>query len=309
MSNHRQNWSDVRVFLAVVRAGSTLGASKVLGMPQPTVSRRIEALEHDLSLTLFDRDTRGFRPTAAGQELIEDAKAFEAAAEAYFDAAQRIASRAKKVIRIAAVQAAFTASFAQILQEFTAAHPEVKFDFFPSDNYVDMVRGEADVAIRFAAEITEPSLICRKVGKVHVALFASESYAADKVLPKSESDFQGHQFIVFSGAHVPVRINNWLLPRIDESQIAMRCTDIKSLETAVRMGTGIGPLSNNSPFSTNDGLVKCFDLPDEASSTVWLVANPDSYKRSEVRHFMQFLAPHYSKMLRGQDGVGREENA
>ena len=79
MQSDFRDWSDVRVFLAVVRAGSTLAASKGLGMAQPTVARRIEALEHALGLVLFERDTRGFQPTAEAQALIEAAHSVEAA--------------------------------------------------------------------------------------------------------------------------------------------------------------------------------------------------------------------------------------
>ena len=73
-------WSDVRVFLAVLRAGSTLGAAECLAMSQPTVARRIDALEHCLGLALFDRDTRGTRPTAAALRLRPMAEAMETAA-------------------------------------------------------------------------------------------------------------------------------------------------------------------------------------------------------------------------------------
>jgi DNA-binding transcriptional LysR family regulator len=62
MKSETWNWSDLRVFLAVLDAGSTLAASKALGMAQPTVARRIDALEHATGLTLFERDTRGRNP-------------------------------------------------------------------------------------------------------------------------------------------------------------------------------------------------------------------------------------------------------
>jgi DNA-binding transcriptional LysR family regulator len=64
MKSENWNWSDLRVFLAVLDAGSTLAASKALGMAQPTVARRIDALEHATGLTLFERDTRGAQATA-----------------------------------------------------------------------------------------------------------------------------------------------------------------------------------------------------------------------------------------------------
>ena len=60
-------WSDLRLFLAVARQGSTLGAAKQPGLDQTTVSRRIQALEHALGLTLFDRRSRGYRLTDRGE--------------------------------------------------------------------------------------------------------------------------------------------------------------------------------------------------------------------------------------------------
>ena len=80
MKSGFQNWSDVRIFLAVCRKGSTLAASQELGMAQPTVARRIDALEHVLELVLFDRDNRGFRPTGAARTLLPLAESLEAAA-------------------------------------------------------------------------------------------------------------------------------------------------------------------------------------------------------------------------------------
>ena len=88
MKSELRDWSDVRVFLAVVRAGSTLAASKVLGLAQPTVARRIEALERSLGLFLFERDTRGFQPTPEARALIAHAQSLEAAAIGFSDAAR-----------------------------------------------------------------------------------------------------------------------------------------------------------------------------------------------------------------------------
>ncbi|MEM7303868.1 MAG: LysR family transcriptional regulator, partial [Pseudomonadota bacterium] len=102
-----QNLSDVRVFLAVLRAGSTLAASKTLGMAQPTVARRVEALEHMLGLVLFERNTHGFTPTKDALALIPSAEAVEKAAKGLDDMAARLASAKSRVIRMTAVANAF----------------------------------------------------------------------------------------------------------------------------------------------------------------------------------------------------------
>ena len=65
------DWDDIRLFLVVAQEGSTLGASKRLNINQTTVSRRIQALEHALKLTLFERDPRGYAVTPHGSALLD----------------------------------------------------------------------------------------------------------------------------------------------------------------------------------------------------------------------------------------------
>jgi len=114
MKNVFHNWSDIRIFLAVLRTGSTLAASKKLGMSQPTVARRIEALEHALKLTLFDRDTRGFRPTKDSERLSSLAASIEAAVEAFALEAEKSRRTKLRPIRITAPRVNFSANFAAI---------------------------------------------------------------------------------------------------------------------------------------------------------------------------------------------------
>src|SRR6185436_2493257 len=74
------DWNDLKAFLAVARGGSTLAASKALGVNQTTVARRIESLEHDLGFKLFERGQTGSRLTESGQGLIAEAENVERAA-------------------------------------------------------------------------------------------------------------------------------------------------------------------------------------------------------------------------------------
>ena len=74
------DWNDLKAFLAVARGGSTLAASKALGVNQTTVARRIESLEQDLGFKLFERGQTGSRLTEAGEVMIPDAEGVERAA-------------------------------------------------------------------------------------------------------------------------------------------------------------------------------------------------------------------------------------
>lgn len=233
-----RNWSDVRVFLAVLRAGSTLAASGNLGVAQPTVARRIEALEHALGVTLFERDTRGFQPTKAALELKGPAEAIEASISNFASRAQRLKTEHAQVIRITATTEAFTKNFSAILEEFSGRHDGVRFEFMPDEEIVNLSVGDADAAIRMVSQIDDQELICRRVVDIEATCYASHSYVKKAGLPASASALQGHRFVVYDGDNVPRLINEWLLARIEPEQIAMTCSDVHSMTAAVQMGSG-----------------------------------------------------------------------
>ncbi len=297
MKSAFRDWSDVRVFLAVVRAGSTLAASKTLGIAQPTVARRIEALEHALGLVLFDRNTRGFQPTAEAQELIAKAEALETAATDFAEQAVQLIVGKSRTIRVTGYTAAFNHRFASVIEAFVSSYGDVKFEFLPSNEVLDLAGGEADVALRICSGLEDPTLICRKVRDIGFSLFASKSYAAMHPLPASETDFAGHRFIVQEGRSYSNPFNTWLLDRIGPDQIAMACERVAAMETAVLMGLGIGPLPTNLRH-TNDNFIECFAMPPEASLQVWLLVNHAAYRRPEVKAFASFFVPRYRALFK-----------
>ncbi len=145
MKNAFGDWSNARYFLAVCREGSTLAASRKLGAAQPTVARRIEALEHELGLVLFERDTRGFRPTTAALRLLPAAEAMEAAAQVLQSTASELT--AARPIRITAPVGNFSQRMRRIVYEFNLKHPGLEFEFLPTIKVLDLVVGERVLGI------------------------------------------------------------------------------------------------------------------------------------------------------------------
>lgn len=297
MKSTFQNWSDVRVFLAVQRAGSTLAASKDLGMAQPTVARRIEALEHTLGVTLFERNTRGFQPTSEARELIAVAEQLEDAAGQISKTAASLRNKTSRIIRITGPDSVFAAQFSAILEEFIEDYGDVQFEFIRQYDVVDLASGEADIALRFANQIEDQSLICRKITDIKGSMVASKNYVAKYGCPQSPDEFSAHRFIAYSGRNIPHAFNNWLLDRIDADQVVMTCKDIETLESAVEMGAGIGPVPT-CHLKSKTNLVACFALPPEINITSWLLAGPSAYRRPEVRAFTAFFAPRFSALFR-----------
>ena len=297
MKNAFHNWSDVRIFLAVLKTGSTLAASKELGIAQPTVARRIEALEHTLRLTLFERTTRGFQPTPDATALSGTAEALETAAEALFEKASGLSAASTRIIRLTAPDSVFTSPFSKILEGFMDEYGDVQFEFIRGYDMIDLAAGEADVAIRFTKNIEDQTLICRKIAQITGSLGASRRYAEKYGHPTSEAELSDHKFVVYRGENIPTLINNWVLDRIDPNQIAMTCTDIETMISAIKMGAGIGPLPTEYALKDND-LFPCFELPTETHNTCWLLIGPAAFRRPEVKAFSAFFAPRYSALFR-----------
>lgn len=286
MQNRFKDWGDARVFLAVLREGSTLAAARVLGINQTTVARRIDALEHVLGLQLFEKTTRGACPTQAALRLQTLAETLETAALEFESEALKEQNRAKPPIRITAFDRAMFGNIGEIVAQFVENNPTTTFEFIAAERILDLVKGEADVAIRLSPSIKDDRLFARKVGTSCWTYYAARSYAEKHGTPDSfASDMGPHRVILLS--HVPTERSNIL-----------RCVSAEDLRMAIRTGQGIGPM----PIFDGDrdpDLVRCFDPPEGSDLTLWIVTSPEARERNDVRLFTAFAAEKISKNLKG----------
>ena len=275
----------MRVFLAVMREGSTLAASQHLEINQTTVSRRIDVLEHSLGLTLFDRTTRGAGPTEHATVLQPLAETLEQAALAFEASAEAEKRKASAPIRITAFGPGSAGNIGAVVAEFVKEHPGISFEFLFSEQNLDLVKGEADVAFRMAPVISDDRLIARKVGQTHWTYFASRAYAASHTLPpRFSDDMEDHRVHLLP--HFPSKRRN-----------LVRCATFDDLQMALTTGQGIGPL----PITVGDSnanLVRCFDPPPGSELPLWLITSPSAHKRPEVRRFTAFAAPRIARNLK-----------
>lgn len=299
MQSEYKEWSDVRVFLAVMRQGSTLAAARVLGMNQTTVSRRIDVLEHSLGLKLFEKTTRGAVPTSDATALMDDAESIERCAAGFAKTANSLRDAQTNTIRLTAISDAFNDQFAAILEEFKTRHGNVQFELLSREERLDVLAGEADVAVRLSnAKLAfEPSLICRRMFELPMSLFVSRAYAEKYGVPVGPSDLPNHKVVLFGGELATHPANEWLLAQAGTAQVAMTCKDFRSISTTVKMGVGIGIMPSRFKI-TNPDLVQCFELSSELGSTGWLIINPSAYRRPEVKAFTKFFAPRYAAYYR-----------
>ena len=295
MNSEFRNWSDVRIFLAVVREGSTLAASRKLGVAQPTVARRIDALEHETRLTLFERDTRGFRPTDAARTMLPLAEAFEAAAKDFGKTTRELTET--RPIRITAFSGNFSPRATCIFSEFSEMRPDVRFEFLPGDKVLNLAAGEADIALRLTSSVPDQTLICRKISTARFTLYGSESYARKWGLPDSPKALYGHRFITFQRDDVPPTFHNWLLHHVSAEQIVLSCHEVLLTEAAITAGRGLG-IMNVRMAEADDTFIRCFEPPEELSMQHLMLISPQAHRRPEVREFTKFFAPRYAAIFK-----------
>lgn len=141
MQSRFKDWGDVRVFLAVVREGSTLAASRVLSINQTTVARRIDVLEQALGLTLFEKTTRGSTPTESAMTLLPTAEALEQCVLNFETTAGAERGRADAPIRVTTFDHAVIGNIGQVVSEFVAENPGASFEFIAAERHLDLIKG------------------------------------------------------------------------------------------------------------------------------------------------------------------------
>lgn len=235
------NWDDVRVFLAVARAGQILGAARRLELNHATVSRRIATLEDALRAKLFRRLTTGSELTPAGQRFLEIAERMEADVIAARSAVAGEGDDISGTVRIGAPDGFGVAFLARHLGELTAQHRELTIQLVPVPRSFSLSRREADIVITVERP-TEGRLVAGKLVDYSLGLFASRSYADEHGLPKSVAELSGHTLI----GYVPDLIVSPSLDYEAEFSADWRSTFAISSALgqaeAVRAGAGIGIL-------------------------------------------------------------------
>jgi len=188
------DWDDIRVFLAVARAGQILGAARRLGVNHATVSRRIAGLEAALGAKLFRRLTTGSELTPAGERLMAVAERMEADMIA---ARAEIAGEDDEIsgtVRIGAPDGFGVAFLAPRLGRLAARHPALSVQLAPVPRPFSLSRREADIAI-MVERPTEGRLVASKLVDYTLGLYAARAYADENGLPASPAELSSHRLV------------------------------------------------------------------------------------------------------------------
>ncbi|RVE90499.1 LysR family transcriptional regulator [Sinorhizobium meliloti] len=309
MQNVRMyDWNDLRYFLAVARTGSTLAASRTLGVNQSTVARRIAVLERAVGMKLFDRSRAGYALTNCGSELSAAAERVEVEARAFADQARAIGRRVSGVIRVTTNEGLANGVMAPALTAFRRLHPEVRVDLVVDERRLDLARGAADVALRTGARPTEAGLIGRRLNPVAWAAYCSRDYAERHGRPTSVEALGQHAVV---GADGPIAVLpgwTWLRRVAPDAEVVATSSSVTNLISAVKSGLGIAVLPCFLADS-DPSLIRCFGPIEGAQSDLWLLTRENLRDVPRVRAFIDFLASHVASMRHVLSGTAASRQA
>ena len=188
------NWDDLRIFLAIARAGTLLGAARALGVNHTTIARRLSALEGALEADLFVRQTTGTVLTPEGERLLVPAERVENAVMAASDAAGGGRAGLTGTVRIGAPDGFGTGFLAAQLPALAARHPGLGLELVPVPRSFSLSRREADVAVTMERP-REGRLVARKLVDYALGLYAAPAYLDRHGVPATREALREHQLV------------------------------------------------------------------------------------------------------------------
>jgi DNA-binding transcriptional LysR family regulator len=240
MSSPEPDWNLYRSFLAVMREGSLSGAARALGLTQPTIARHIEALEQSIDLELFIRSQQGLSPTEGALELKPYAESLAATTAAMMRAASGQGKAVKGTVRVSASEIVGAEVLPSIFTGLRERHPQLEIELVLSNAVDNLLRREADIAVRMV-EPAHEALVIKRIGTVTIGLYAHRRYLDRVGRPRTLDALQKHSLIGFDRETPEIRSMRQRIAGLEVAvHFAFRTdSDIAQL-MAIRAGFGIG---------------------------------------------------------------------
>jgi len=281
-------WELYRSFLAVMREGSLSAAARRLAMTQPTLGRHVAQLEVALGTALFTRSPGGLAPTDAALALLPHAEAMEASAAAVVRAVSGVAGDEGGTVRITASEIVGAEVLPPILAVFRERHPGIALELALTNRTEDLLRRDADIAVRMARP-TQEALLARRIGRVPLGLYAHRRYLARFGTPADIDELRRHHLIGFD--RDPRAWQSLNEPRFafDRALFSFRADNDLAQLAALRAGLGIGGCQR--PIAARDKALITV-LPDAIafSLDMWLVMHEDLRANRPLRLVFDHLA-------------------
>ncbi len=283
------DWNDLRYFLAVARHGSTLAAARAINKSQSTVHRRLDELEGQLGRPLVKRHPTGYQLTPFGLSMLPFAEEVEQSVLRFEHHQASVERDEVGVVRLTCPEPIMASMIrAGLIERFQARFPNLRVEFVMSDKYLDLAKGDADVALR-SGDTDDDVLVGRKIADSIWAVYASQAFIDRHGKPESIGDIGKFPIAGLDESMSGHRLSKWLTEVAPHGTIASRNNSMLGMVQAIRSGLGLGAL----PTALGDKdpeLVRILGPIPELTRPWRILAHPDMRKTPRVAAFFEFIA-------------------
>ena len=278
----QMDWSHLEYFLAVARAGSLSAAAKRLNVRHSTVARRLDKLEQELQIRLFDRLSRGYRLTEHGLALQQQAMKVEG----QFNQINRLFSGREGELsgRLKITKpSGGVLNMAHMLTQFHRLYPNIDMHLTASSTLSDLTSMEADVALRFT-EYPPQNMIARKLAAVPFYLYASQEYL-NYVGGQDPSKWE---WLIWQEPGSELDVEEALREKYPDVKIILRSNSNNEIYQAVCAGMGVSLLTPLR-LPKEHKLIRLLPEQYQVHMNLWLLSHPDLRNRARVNVFKEFM--------------------
>jgi DNA-binding transcriptional LysR family regulator len=284
----RFDWALVKSFLAVLDAGSLMGAARRLNAQQPTLSRHVAELESQLGAPLFERTGRGVTPTAAALAIADAARQMEAGALALSRGLATARSAESGTVRISTSSVAATWLLPPVIASLQEAEPTIAIELVATNQLTNLLRREADIAVRMVRPV-QHSLVARKLGEVPIVAAAHRSYLQRAGTPSQPRELARHRLIGYDRDDTIERGMARMGLPLEHARFSVRTDDQVAYGRLVASGAGIGFVAryNIRHWPGVTALLPMLEIPP---LPCWLAVHREIRSNRLVRRVYDFLA-------------------
>ena len=192
-----QDLNDALIFAKVVEQGSFIAAAKQLRLGKTTVSRKVQGLEQRLGARLLNRTTRNLSLTEAGAIYFDYCNRIMRDLGEAENAVHQLEESPRGWLRVTAPFTMCTEFTALLVQDFRKLYPEVRIELVLSNERLDLVANQIDVAIRVGS-LPDSSLVARLLARHRSYVYASEAYLARHGEPRHPAELASHPVLAKS---------------------------------------------------------------------------------------------------------------
>lgn len=281
----RISWDDLRLFLAIARAGTLTAAAAQLELSQPTAGRRLRALEAAIGAPLFQRTSNGHRLTDEGEAMLTHAESMEGDAIALERKLFGGTGALEGMLRLSTSDWFANNVLAAPLASFAIQHPAMTVELLVDWRMADLQRREADLVFRFV-QFSGAEVAQRRFTHVAYGLYASEGYLARHGAPEPTRGGRGHSLIGLNSALDSAADLQWLGQLFPEARMVLRSNsrDLQARACAAGAGLAVLPriIARSLPLEHIDTL-------DPPGRDVWLGYHSDLRRLRRLRSLVDHL--------------------